>query len=181
MAGKILTRLFIVFLACASVSAQTESQTDTWKPLRYFIGTWEGQGIGKPGESKLEREYSFTLGNKFLRASHRSIYPVQEKNPKGEIHEDLGFLSYDKRRKQFIFRQFHVEGFVIHYVLSSVSADGKTLVFDSEQIENIGPGWRARETWRITGENEFAETFELSAAGKEFETYVENRFRRKKN
>ena len=34
-------------------------------------------------------------------------------------------------------RQFHIEGFVNQYKLESISADGKTIVFISEAIENI--------------------------------------------
>lgn len=173
--------LFVILAVSVIVSAQTTAPPDIWKPLRYFVGVWEGTGQGKPGESRIEREYKFALNNKFLQASHKSIYSPQEKNPKGEVHDDLGFFSYDISRKQFLFRQFHVEGFVIHYVLSSVSEDGKTLVFDSESVENIGAGWRARETWKITSDTEFIETFELSGSGKAFETYVENRFKRKKS
>ena len=42
-------------------------------------------------------------------------YPVQEKNKKGEVHEHMGMLSYDKARKQIVLRQFHVESFVTTY------------------------------------------------------------------
>lgn len=139
--------LIIVLIACGVVTAQTSGQPDAWTPFRYFVGTWEGTGKGQPGESKVEREYKFTLGGQFLQVNHKSTYAPQTKNPKGEVHEDFGLFSYDKARKQFVFRQFHVEGFVTQYVSSNISSDGKTLVFDSEAIENIGAGWRARETW----------------------------------
>jgi hypothetical protein len=55
------------------------------------------------------------------------------------------------------------------------------MVFLSESIENIPPGWRARETYRILSENEFVETFELATPGKEkFALYSENHFKRQK-
>jgi hypothetical protein len=73
-----------------------------------------------------------------------------------------------------------VEGFVTHYVAASISEDGKTIVFNSESIENIPAGWRARETYKILSADEFVEVFELAAPGKEFETYSEARLRRKK-
>jgi hypothetical protein len=171
--------LFVILIGTALVSAQTK-KPDNWEPLKFFVGAWEGTGKGQPGVSTVDREYKFTLGDKFLQASHRSTYAPQEKNPKGEVHEDLGFFSYDRVRKQIVFRQFHVESFVIHYVLTSVSADGKTLVFDAESIENIPAGYKARETYKILNENEFTETFEIAAAGKEFEVYSENRFKRRK-
>ena len=170
-----------MILAASTVAlAQADAKPDTWKPLRYFVGVWEGTGKGESGESKVEREYKFTLNDKFLQAKHRSTYAPQPKNAKGEIHDDLGFFSYDRSRKQFVFRQFHVEGFVIQYVLSSVSDDGKTLVLTSESIENIGAGWRSREKWKIIGDDEFVETFELAGPGKEFSVYSENRFKRRR-
>lgn len=174
------TVAFLILLLSGLVSAQTTTQTDTWKPLKFFVGVWEGTGKGEPGESKVEREYKFTLGNKFLQATHRSTYAPQPKNLKGEIHDDLGFFSYDKARKQFVFRQFHVEGFVSQYVATNISTDEKTIVFDSESIENIGKGMRARETYKILNENEFTETFEIAEPGKDFVVYSANHFKRKK-
>lgn len=172
--------IIAILLLSGLAAAQTAVPADVWTSLKFFVGAWEGTGKGTPGESVVEREYKFVLNGKFLQATHRSTYAPQEKNPKGEVHDDLGFFSYDRSRKQFVFRQFHVEGFVTVYVSSTISPDGKTLVFDSETLENIGKGWRARETFKIANDNEFTETFELAAAGKEFEVYSENRFKRKK-
>ncbi|MBI2924128.1 MAG: hypothetical protein HYY24_00290 [Verrucomicrobia bacterium] len=55
----------------------------------------------------------------------------------------------------------------------------RTLVFVSEAIENIAPGWRARETCKRASDDEFVETFELAAPGKEFEMFSESRLKRK--
>jgi hypothetical protein len=66
------------------------------------------------------------------------------------------------------------------YSLESISEDGRTLVFKSTSVENIRPGWVARETYRFLSENEFIETFALAGPEKEFETYSETQFRRKK-
>jgi hypothetical protein len=88
-------------------------------------------------------------------------------------------ISFDKGRKKFVLRQFHVEGFVNQFVMTS-SDDGKTIVFTSESIENIPPGFRARETYKIVGPEEFIEVFEIAEPGKDFEVYSENHFKRKK-
>ncbi len=77
-------------------------------------------------------------------------------------------------------RQFHVEGFVNQYVMTSSSADGKTIVFTSESIENIPAGFRARETYKILGAEEFIEAFEIAEPGKDFELYSEGHFKRKR-
>lgn len=155
-------------------------QGDPFKPIRQLIGTWEGDSQGRPGAGKMEREYVFVLRNRFIQVSNKAVYPPQEKNPKGETHEDLGYIGYDRASKKLIFRQFHVEGFVVQYSLESISDDGRSLVFTSTAIENIPTGWRARETYRFLNIDEFVETFALAGPGKEFETYSESRFRRKR-
>ena len=47
-----------------------------------------------------------------------------------------------------------------------------------EAIENIGPGWRARETYRIFSSDELEEVFDLAAPGKGFELYSKSHLRR---
>jgi len=169
-----------VLLLPSFLIAQNSGTRDTWEPFRYFVGSWEGTSKGQPGVSKTQREYKFVLNGKFLHVQNRSVYDPQPKNPKGEVHEDWGLLSFDKGRKQFVLRQFHVEGFVNQYVQSTSDTDSKSLVFVTEQIENIPAGWRARETYRIVSADEFVEVFELAEPGKNFELYSEGRYRRKK-
>jgi len=172
--------LLLILVLPLLASAQSPRPADVWQPFKYFVGTWEGTGKGEPGISRLEREYKFVLNGKFINVAHKSIYQPQEKNPKGETHEDWAFLSYDRGRRLFVLRQFHVEGFVTQYVSDTAALDGKTFVFTSEGLENLPPGWRARETYRIVNGQEFVEVFELAAPGKEFSVYSENHFTRKK-
>jgi hypothetical protein len=178
-------RMIVLFVMAASVllparvGAQRKKKQDVFKPVRFFVGSWEGRGEGRPGVSKVEREYEFVLQDKFLEAKNKSVYEPQKDNPEGEIHEDWGFFSYDENTEKLVFRQFHAEGFVNHYVLDSLSADGKTLVFTTEAIENFWPKWRARETYRILNDNEFTETFELAPPDFDFELYMTNHFKRK--
>ncbi len=79
--------------------AQTVVKSDTWQHFRYFLGTWKGTGKGEPGTSDLERVYELVLGNKFVNVKHKSSYQPQPKNPKGETHEDWGYISFDRVRK----------------------------------------------------------------------------------
>jgi len=120
--------------------AQAEKKQDVWEPVKFLLGKWEGQGEGKSGISKVWKEWHFILDGKFLHMKTKAVFEPQEKNPKGETHEDLGYFSYDGVGKQIVFRQFHVEGFIIQYVLESISDDGKTLTFAAEMIENGPPG-----------------------------------------
>jgi hypothetical protein len=145
-----------------------------WTPFNFFMGIWQGSGQGKPGTSRIERKYEFVLNSKFLFVKNKSIYEPQEKNPEGEIHEDWGFISYDRARETYIFRQFHIEGFVNQYLLEQVAEESQTISFVTEAIENISPGWQAKESYRILGPDEFVEVFELGTPGKRFEIYSES-------
>lgn len=149
-----------------------------WTPFNYFIGTWHGSGQGRPGHSRVQRQYQFVLGGQFLQVQNRSIYDPQDKSPDGEVHEDWGLIGYDRTRQVFVFRQFHVEGFVSQYVLDSLTDNGQTIRFITEGIENIPTSWRARETYRKLSEDEFVEVFELAEPGKDFAVYTENHLQR---
>lgn len=142
-----------------------------WTPFNFFIGSWQGSGQGKSGASLVERKYEFVLNRKFIFVQSKSTYDPQEKNPKGEVHEEWGFISYDRARETCVLRQFHIEGFVNHYVLNELAEDSQTMRFITEGIENIPPEWIARETYQILNPDEFVEVFELAGPGKEFEVY----------
>jgi hypothetical protein len=166
-------------LAGAPARAQCTqpAESDRFQAFRFFLGKWEGEGEGQPGKSRVSREYALVLDGRFIEVKNRSLYAPQEGNP-GEDHRDIGYISFDSSRGKHVLRQFHVEGFVNQYVHESTSEDGKTIVFVTEAIENIPPGWRARETYMLVGADELVERFELAEPGKEFELYTVNRLRR---
>lgn len=151
---------------------------DPWKPLRYFEGRWVGEGDGQVGRSTVSREYRFVLGGRFLEVRNRSVYEPQEANPQGEVHEDFGVYGYDEARETFVFRQFHVEGYVCQYVLDREATDDATLVFVSEAMENLPEGFRARERYTIVDEDAFRESFDLASPGKPLACFIETRLRR---
>lgn len=168
----VMRKIAVFLIICPLLShAQMTKQDSLWLPLKSFVGKWTGVSEGQPGSGKYERSYEVVLNKKFIEVKNKSTYPPSKDNPKGEVHEDRGFISYDKSRKTFVLRQFHIEGFVNQYKIESISADGKTIAFISEAIENIPAGFRARETYQIINENEFTETFELAEPGKDFEVY----------
>lgn len=163
--------LFLVIFLPFVAAAQNSVKTDPWAPFKPFIGNWTGEGGGEPGNGSYERSYQFIMGNKFIEVRNKSTYPPSANNPKGEVHEDLGYISYDRSLKTFRLRQFHIEGFVNEYLLDSISPDQKTLIFITESIENIPAGWKAKETYRILSDTRIEETFELAAPQKAYEVY----------
>jgi hypothetical protein len=170
-----MRRLVLVFLVVLPffVQSQEVQKPSHWDSLKFFVGRWQGATDGEPGKGTGERNYEFLLDDQFLQLKNRTIYPPQEKNPKGEIHEDIAYYSYDKNQKRFVLRQFHKEGFVNEYVQQE-GTDGKTLVFLTNRIENIPDGWRARETYKIVSQDEYREVFELAEPNKEFALYSQS-------
>ena len=160
-----------------AIGQVASAPTDRWAAVRFLLGSWEGTSTGQPGTGTVRREYRFVLGDQFIEERNTSTYPAQERNPKGEVHEHLSYLSYDRARSRLVLRQFHVERFVIQYVEERDSS-GATLAFVSETVENTPPGWRARESYIVHGPDSFEEVFELAQSGKPFEVYSRTRLTR---
>lgn len=166
---KLIFPLFLVlpFLGFSQIS----KKDSLWLPFENFIGDWKGTGEGVDGNGTYERSYRLVLNKNFIELRNKTIYPPSDRSPKGYVHEDVGYISYDRMRKKFVLRQLHGEGFINQYILESLSSDSTTFVFVSETIENIPQGWRARETITIN-EKELTEVFDLAQPGKEFEPYT---------
>jgi hypothetical protein len=184
-AGGLLGRLVIAALLAAPArgdapAAAKPADADPWAPLAPMLGKWQGTNHGEPGAGTVRREYRFVLGGRFIEIRNQSTYPPQPKNPKGEVHEDVGYISRDRARRSFVLRQFHVEGFVNTYVAPAAAEKGAPIVFTSEAIENIAPGWRARESYRFPSPDLLVEVFELAEPGKDFTVYTETRLERVK-
>lgn len=175
---KHLVFIFLILPYCSFT--QATKKDSLWLLLKPFTGAWTGEGEGEPGKGKYERSYHFILNKNFIEIRNKSIYPPSTNHPNGEVHEDIGYFSYDKSKKKFQLRQFHVESFVITYELDSVTADQKTIVFISGEIENIPRGYRAKETYRLISENEIEETFEIAEPGKDFKVYTKVKLIRQK-
>jgi hypothetical protein len=174
--------LFVLLAAAfsstvARAQAPKPAPVDTLAPLARLVGRWTGTSDGQPGKGAVERQYERVLGSKFIQVRNRSTYPPQEKNPKGETHEDIGFFSFDRARKRIVFRQFHIEGFVNHFVIEP-SSTADRLVFTSESIENLPAGFRARETYVFSGNDQFEEIFEIAEPAKDFEVYSRSQLTR---
>jgi hypothetical protein len=175
-----VVRLFGLLFALvpfANTMAQASPAPDQWAAVRFLLGSWEGTSTGQAGSATVSREYRFALRERFIEERHTSTYAPQEKNPRGEIHEHISYISHDRARKRLVLRQFHVERFVIQYVQDS-DTSGSAVAFVSEALENTPAGWQARERYIIHGADEFEEVFELARAGQPFEVYSRTRLKR---
>jgi len=168
-----------LLLTLPLIGMTAEPVKDRWQPVRFMLGSWQGEAQGEPGRGRVERIYALVLGDKFIEEQNTSSYEPRDGKP-AEIHHHRGFLSYDRSRKTIMLRHFHEEGFVNLYALNESVSTPRRLVFESVSFENFSNEWRARETYEVISDDEFVETFELAEPGKEFELYSRNHFRRKR-
>lgn len=155
----------LMFLLVLSASMLANDKPDGLQKLDFMIGKWHGTSSGEPGQGTSERECIRILNDRFLECRTTATYPPQKKNAKGEVHVDRAIFSFDKKVKKLRLRQFHGEGFVNTFM------EGDSLVFTTDDIENIPEGWRARETYRQLSPDSWTETFELAEPGKDFTIY----------
>ena len=174
-----MKRTIIIFALLTPLTlAQTEIVKDKWEPFNFLIGKWEGNGTGKFGDSKIEREYEYFMGGTYIIGKNTSIYEKQEKNPDGEIHDHWDIISYDKVRARYVFRQFHAEDITNTFLLDSLNAAKGKLEFESESIENFREGWKAKEVYKFINEDEFIEIFYLASPSNEYTEFVRSSFKR---
>lgn len=168
----------LLFIACSNNAHCENTTPDPWQPVRFLIGNWQGTASGQAGAGTVTRSYGFILSDRFIEERNMSTYPPQAKNTKGEVHHHMGILSFDRKRKTVMLRQFHEESFVNLYALNPAAGKPTVLVFESESFENFDNSWKAKETYEIISSDEFIETFELAPPGKPFEVYSRNHFKR---
>jgi hypothetical protein len=157
----------LVALSSASVGA-AEPAKDGLAEFRWMEGEWRGIGEGDPGTSASERHVDLYLGNKYLRATGRSVYPKQENNPKGEVHSQLNLWSFDRARSAVVMREFDTLGFVCTYVLDKAASAPDRWVLVAESLENVPKVWKARYVVTRKSEDEYHEMLELDPDGKGF-------------
>jgi hypothetical protein len=118
----VLSYVMFVTPVSGTITQSQGAAVDPLQPLAFLVGRWEGSSEGQPGKASVQREYTRILNSRFIRVQNKSVYPPQDKNPKGETHEDVGVFSFDKSRGRAVFRQFHVEGYVNQYVAMRISS-----------------------------------------------------------
>jgi hypothetical protein len=171
---KFTLLIFIIIFGVSIAQSQHKFQ-----PFEKLLGNWKGVGTGfSSNTSTIESSFQLTLNNQYIEVKNESIFTPTENNLKGEIHQDWGLISYDKQRKVYVFRQFHVEGFVNQYVFNQEISSIEKLVFESEIIENFVLGGKARWTILFKNADEIETIFDLQMPGKEFACYGTNVLKR---
>ena len=136
-----------------------------WNYLCQLKGNWEGKVSGEPGTGKGNCSYDFFQGKKFLISKTKSVFPPQEQNIDGEVHEDIGFFSYDKNTETGHFRVFYSEGYVSDYILIDYQEENQVMVFEAIIHENLPEGFKAKIMFQLKDLTTLEEKFELAPSG----------------
>ena len=117
------------------------------------------------------RQYELILRGRFLMGTNKTRWQPTERDPDGEVHEDVSVVSLDRATGQLVMRSFFAEGFACEY--RCVESDGAAgrFVFVAEAVENGPPGMRARETFLLEGDR-LESRFDLASGEGEFKSYT---------
>jgi hypothetical protein len=173
-----MLKLAAVVCVLAGAARGEDEKPDPLAAMNWIVGDWTGVGEGQPGVSSSQRHATRIQGGKFIMVEGTSVYPKQEKNPKGEVHTSIDIWSFDRARAVFVMRQFDSLGFVSTYVQDKAASTPERLVLASEHLENVPTGWTARYSYIATARDEYQEIFELSTDATGFKPYVTGKFLR---
>lgn len=157
--------------------AQDQKLPEQFSTLEYFMGNWKSETSGKAGKGIGNQSFTIEMNGKYISLKNETKFEPSEKHPEGEVHIDWGMLSFDSFRKKIVYRQFNIEGYVNQYVLDNTKEG--IYVFETEAVENVPPGFKARITLKVVDKNTFKEGFELAAPGKDYSGCIYNTWTRK--
>lgn len=159
------------------------SSTSIWSQDALFarfqplLGSWQGNGSGYGGSSSTI-DASFRPSESFIKVIHHAVFKGED-GESAPYHHDEGFISFDKNREQFVYRQFNSEGYINQYVLDKEESDDSTWVFIAESFENFDS--EAKAVFRLVlGDNSELQTrFDLSLPGQKTMCIGKNTMHRK--
>ena len=161
---KRLTTLAVLLI----IGIPSMAQQNPFDRFSFLYGDWQGAGSGfGNNQSKITASYKPVMDGVYIEVKHDSKFQPTAQNPQGEHHTDQGYISFDKARKIFVFRQFNNEGYINQYVLVDSLSNENTLVFQTENIENFVPGGSAKWTIEKKSDNEIETNFYVSVPGRE--------------
>ncbi len=173
-----MKKLLLLFLLIPVFGlAQDQKLPEHFSSLSYFIGDWKSETSGKAGKGIGLQSFAPEMNEQYISLKNETKFEASEKHPKGEIHMDWGMISFDSFRKKIVYRQFNIEGYVNQFVLDN-SKEG-IYIFETEAIENVPSGFKARITLEIVDKNTFREGFELAPPGKDYSGCIYNVRKRK--
>ncbi|MHA2289299.1 MAG: hypothetical protein ACXABG_10995, partial [Promethearchaeota archaeon] len=113
---------------------------------------------------------------KFLKVINKVVFLPQEENVDGEIHEDVGYFSFDNMNENGMLRVFYSEGYITTYKLVEFDRESNSMVFGSTENENLPTGFLAKITLELTEDRVLIEKFELAPDGNNYTGCILNKW-----
>jgi len=174
-----MTKLICIVVIEILFTFSLHAQTDRFDRLNFLQGEWSGRGSGFGNDSStIKSFFKSDMGGKYIEFNNDSRFEPTSNNPEGEHHIDRGFISLDKERDLIVIRQFHIEGYVIQYILVDSLSNDSLLVFESESIENFVPGGKARWTLKKISENRIESVFDVAFPNSDYSCMGVNMLRK---
>lgn len=164
-----MRRFLLPLLLAVPLVAQAPT-ADPFAPLRFLLGTWVGEGGGRPGQTSGKATFTLELDGRVLVRRSYAETPAEPGRP-GARHEDRVTVYPEGGRLRALYADN--EGHVTHYTVSG-TPEGAVFLGDP------GPGPRFRLTYRRTGADTVALAFDIAPPGKPdaFTTYLQATTRR---
>jgi len=165
----------LVLVALSAGAAAALHDDDAWKPYRFLVGEWTGEGGGEPGNGSGRFSFAWDLQEKVLVRRNRAEYPAAQGRP-AFSHEDLMVIYRADRGGPTKAIYFDSEGHVINYAVT-FSNDGRTLTFLNDALPAAA---RFRSSYTKGADESMGIKFEIAPPGKPggFKTYLEGDARR---
>jgi hypothetical protein len=165
----------LVLVAFSAGAAAESPDDDAWKPYRFLVGEWTGEGSGEPGKGSGRFSFAWDLQEKVLVRRNRAEYPAAQGRP-AFSHEDLMVIYRADRSGPIKAIYFDSEGHVINYAVM-FSDETRTLTFLSDAVPTAP---RFRLSYTKGADDAMGIKFEIAPPGKPdgFKTYLEGNARR---
>src|SRR5262249_10123782 len=137
------TQWTVVLVMLSTATAAASADDDSWKPYRFLVGEWIGEGGGEPGKGSGRFSFAWDIQEKVLVRRNRAEYPASQGRP-ASSHEDLMVIYRGEAGGATKAIYFDSEGHVINYT-ATFSQDQRTLTFLSDAAA-AGPRFRLSYT-----------------------------------
>ena len=159
----------VIFISLIVLAGTCHGQQGpSWSRWSWLLGTWTGEGSGRPGQGEGTFTFALDLNNQILVRKAHSTYPAANGRP-ATVHDDLMIVYTPASGAPSRAIYFDNEGHTINY---SISYGNDSIVLISEMMPKM-PVFRL--TYTLLDEKMVNTTFEVSMDGQNFKTYIEGK------